>query len=77
MRLSALLTPARVLLDIHPKDKDALITQMVEALSSLGVVSDLVVLEKEIKEREALGNTGIGRGVGFPHAKSSQVTDIQ
>ena len=28
-------------------------------------------------ERESLGNTGIGRGIGFPHAKSTQVSDIQ
>jgi mannitol/fructose-specific phosphotransferase system IIA component (Ntr-type) len=34
------------------------------------------MLEKEVKEREDLGNTGIGRGIGFPHSKSSQVSNI-
>lgn len=76
MKLSALLTPERVLLDVKEKNKMALLTYMTTQLAALGGVADPAILEKEIKEREELGNTGIGRGVGFPHAKSSQVKEI-
>ena len=76
MKLSALLSAGRVLLDVREKDKDAFLTHMIQALAALGSIADKSVLEKEVKEREALGNTGIGRGIGFPHAKSTQVKDI-
>ena len=39
-------------------------------------VADAALLEKEVVEREELGNTGIGRGIGFPHSKSSQTKNI-
>lgn len=76
MKLSSLLTPDRVMLDVKEKNKSALLSQMVAALAALGGVADPVLLDKEIKEREELGNTGIGRGIGFPHSKSTQVHDI-
>ncbi len=76
MKLSSLLNADRVMLDAREKNKSALLSQMVTALAALGGVGDAVVLDKEIKDREELGNTGIGRGIGFPHSKSTQVKDI-
>ena len=76
MKLSALLTSDRIVLDIKERDKDALLGKLIHTLAELGGVAQVAVLEKEVKEREELGNTGIGRGVGFPHAKSSQVSNI-
>ena len=77
MKLSVLLTPERVILDVREKDKNALLGTLIQRLASLAGVSDPAGLEKEVKEREELGNTGIGRGIGFPHAKSALVSDIQ
>ncbi len=76
MKLSSLLTPERVLLGVKEKNKDALLSLLIRTIADLGGVADATILESEIKEREALGNTGIGRGIGFPHAKSTQVKDI-
>lgn len=76
MRLSSLLTPERILLDVKEKDKDALISRIVKTFSEVNQIRDPEALEREVTEREALGNTGIGRGIGFPHAKSSQVDEI-
>ncbi len=76
MKLSSLLTADRILLDIKEKNKDALLSYVIKKLAEIENVADPDTLEKEVKEREALGNTGIGRGIGFPHAKSSQVSKI-
>ena len=76
MKLSSLLTPERVLLGLKEKNKDALLSLLIRTIADLGGVADATILESEIMEREALGNTGIGRGIGFPHAKSTQVKDI-
>jgi fructose-specific phosphotransferase system IIA component len=77
MKLSVLLSPERVVLDVKEKNKDALLGTLIQQLAALGGVGDATALEREVKEREELGNTGIGRGIGFPHAKSALVRDIQ
>ena len=76
MKLSSLLTIDRVSLDVKEKDKKAMLVKLISTLAGLGGVANAIVLEKEVMEREDLGNTGIGRGVGFPHSKSTQVRDI-
>ena len=76
MKLSSLLTADRVVLDVKEKDKKTMLLRLIGTLSGLGGIADTTVLEKEVMEREDLGNTGIGRGVGFPHSKSTQVRDI-
>ena len=76
MKLSSLLTPERVVLDLKEKDKDVLLSNLIMTIASLSGSADAAALEREVKEREDLGNTGIGRGIGFPHAKSSQVSQI-
>ncbi len=76
MKLSSLLNADKILLDIKEKNKDALLSSIIKKLADLENVANPETLEKEIKDREELGNTGIGRGIGFPHAKSSQVSKI-
>lgn len=77
MKLSDILTAERVLLNVKENDKDALLPRIISELARVGSISDPETLTKEVMEREALGNTGIGRGIGFPHAKSTTVNDIQ
>ena len=76
MKLSALISPERVVLDVKEKDKSALLTRLIAQLARIGGIADAALLEKEVVEREELGNTGIGRGIGFPHSKSSQTKNI-
>jgi len=77
MKLSSLLTPERVLIDVKEKDKDAVLNFLVNKIGQLGNIENIDDLRKEVMDREALGNTGIGRGIGFPHAKSSHVSSLQ
>jgi mannitol/fructose-specific phosphotransferase system IIA component (Ntr-type) len=77
MKLSSLLTPERVLINVKEKDKDAVLNFLVNKIGQLGNIENIDDLRKEVMDREALGNTGIGRGIGFPHAKSSHVGSLQ
>ena len=77
MKLSSLLTPERVLIDVKEKGKAAVLNFLVNKISELGGIDDVDALKKEVMDREALGNTGIGRGIGFPHAKSAYVKSLQ
>ncbi len=77
MKLSALLTPERIFIDIKEKNKNDILNFLVNEIGQLGGIDDVDALKKEVMDREALGNTGIGRGIGFPHAKSSHVDSLQ
>ena len=77
MKLSSLLTPERVLISIKEKDKETTLNFLVNEIGKLGGIDDVEALKKEVLDREVLGNTGIGRGIGFPHAKSSHVKSLQ
>ena len=46
---------------------------MVKAARELGVVADPELLLELLKHRERLGNTGLGKGIAVPQARSSTV----
>ena len=77
MKLSDILTPERVLIGVKEKDKNTILNSLVNKIGDLASIDNLDALRSEVMEREALGNTGIGRGIGFPHAKSEHVHSLQ
>ena len=77
MKLSDILTPERVLIGIKEKDKNSVLNFLVNKIGELASIDNLDALRNEVMERESLGNTGIGRGIGFPHAKSEHVSSMQ
>ena len=66
------ISPERVFLT-HAKSKDELIHSLVDALFTSGEVLDPEALRDAVFAREALMSTGIGLGVGVPHARISTV----
>jgi len=74
MKISEMLSPSAVNVDLKSSDKDGIIEELVDLLVASGEVksaSKNEILDK-LKEREMLGSTGIGKGVGIPHAKSAK-----
>jgi PTS system nitrogen regulatory IIA component len=68
MRISDLLSPADVLIDVRAANKRLLLQDLAtKAASSLGLNLDQVA--PYLLKREDLGSTGIGRGVAIPHAR--------
>ncbi len=69
MRLSELLTPARILIPLHATDKEGVLRELVDAAAGgNGAPSDEVL--GAILERERQFPTGIGYGVAVPHGKT-------
>ncbi len=69
MKLSQLLPPERIQLDIHAKDREDVISQMVGILTKAGVIDDNEKVTRMVIEREHQVGTGIGYQVAIPHAE--------
>jgi PTS system nitrogen regulatory IIA component len=68
MKISDLLSPKDVLVDVRTSNKRQLLQEFAaRAADSLGLHVDQVA--PYLIKREDLGSTGIGRGVAIPHAR--------
>ena len=68
MKISNLLSPADVMIDVRAPNKRLLLQELAaRAASSLGLGVDQVA--PYLLKREELGSTGIGGGVAIPHAR--------
>lgn len=75
MKIMDFLNPLAINADLQGTDKKEVIVELVDLLIKSG---DIKTKEKErvvkvLLEREALGSTGIGQGIGIPHGKFSGV----
>ena len=68
MKISDLLSPADVMIDVRASNKRLLLQELsAKAAASLRVPLDGIA--SYLLNREDLGSTGIGRGVAIPHAR--------
>jgi nitrogen PTS system EIIA component len=73
MKISDLLSPTDVMIDVRASNKRALLQDLAaRAASSLSLSAEQVA--PYLLKREELGSTGIGGGVAIPHAR---VPDIK
>lgn len=69
MKLSDLLSHHLIKVNLQSRDKDELIEEMVQLLVSDGKIPVRRAAVSALTEREAQMSTGIGGGVGIPHAQ--------
>ena len=75
MRLSELLTPARIRVPLHATDKEGVLRELVDAMAvGNGTQADEVL--GAILERERQFPTGIGYGVAVPHGKTPALSGL-
>src|SRR4051812_42899735 len=68
MKISDLLSPAEIMVDVRASQKRLLLQEMAaRAAASLGLPADQVT--SYLLKREELGSTGIGNGIAIPHAR--------
>jgi len=60
---------------MKPKDKKELLQDFVSALKKNGLIKDEEVILDELLKREALGSTGLERGIAVPHALTDKVEE--
>lgn len=73
MKLSDLIRPDGLLLDIAPGSKDDLLQMLAARASEIWGVDEAKIVKK-LREREDLGSTGIGGGIALPHAPCADLT---
>lgn len=78
MKISDFLNKKAVSTDLKANDKPGIINELIDILVEAGSIksSEKKEIVKILMEREALGSTGIGQGIGIPHGKSDSVKDL-
>lgn len=79
MALENIITgPERVILDLKAKDQFAAIEELIDHLAEIRHIDPEVrdLIADAVREREETMSTGVGNGIGIPHAATPHVTDI-
>ena len=75
MRLRDFLDPAAISLDLRATAKDPVLDELVALLKLDERTAQQ--LARLLKRREALGSTGVGRGIAIPHCRALGVADLR
>jgi PTS system nitrogen regulatory IIA component len=76
MKIMDFLNKKAVSVNIKATDKEGVIRELVGLLSNATEIKNKEELIGAVLSREALGSTGIGQGIGIPHAKSQNVKEL-
>jgi len=76
MKLSKFCSEDLIAFNLKSKEKDSVLDELVELVSTSNLVKDADQLLADVKEREELVTTGVGYGVAFPHAKTKATKGI-
>ena len=68
MKISDVLYKDAIIVDLKAKDKKGVLEEMAAPVARIAKVSQ-AELVRVLMEREQLGSTGIGGGIGIPHGK--------
>ena len=76
MKIMEFLSKKAITTSLKEGDKEGVIRELVDLLAKSGEVKNKEELVKALLARESLGSTGIGQGIGIPHAKSQNVKEL-
>ncbi len=76
MKLTDLLKEPCIVPALRSRDKNSVLRELVETLSSSEPEAEREHMYTVLLERESLGSTGIGNGVAIPHGKSDHIRRI-
>ena len=73
MEFTEVLKPETIVTHLNVKDKAEALDAMADLFVNAGIVDDKEQYIKDVYEREAVGETGIGDYIAIPHGKSTAV----
>ena len=77
MKIMDFLNKKAIAVNLAAVDKEGVIRELVGLLTNAtDIVQSKEDLIKAVLSRESLGSTGIGQGIGIPHAKSQAVKQL-
>ncbi len=75
LEIHQLLTPETVRVGLAGETKEEVINNLVDLLAGHPSVTNLEEMRAAVFEREAVMSTGVGKGLGLPHAKTPAVAE--
>lgn len=75
MKILDVLRKETILTDLKAKDKKGVIEELVASVSQITGINS-AELVRVLLERERLGSTGIGGGIGIPHGKLANLESL-
>ena len=75
MKISEILHRSAIIADLKSNDKKGVLEELATAVSGMAETDSQHIL-KVLLEREQLGSTGIGGGIGIPHGKLNAINSI-
>ncbi|MHC4558194.1 MAG: PTS sugar transporter subunit IIA [Planctomycetota bacterium] len=76
MILTQILQPDCVKVPVESRDKEAVITELIDLLDSNGLLLDRNVALEAVLTRERTQSTGTGAGIAIPHGKCTAVKEL-
>ena len=76
MKLSKIFDPDLITIDLKVDSKDGAVEQLADLFCKKYSDKSKEEILKAVREREKLGNTSMGRGVAFPHARTDIVSGL-
>lgn len=76
MKISELLNPQAIVVDLKATGKDAALSELTDALLAVAPALRRDEVLQVLQERERLGSTGIGDGVAIPHGKLKGMPEL-
>ncbi len=76
MRIIDFLSEQCININLKGRNKREILEELVDLLVKAGEIEDKEEMVKVLLEREKLGSTGIGEGVGIPHGKTKTVKKL-
>ncbi len=76
MKMLDFLDRKAITVDLKSTKKEDVIKELVDLISVAHPIKDKNALLATLMNRELLGSTGIGQGIGIPHAKSGAVNGL-
>jgi fructose-specific phosphotransferase system IIA component len=76
MILTQILQPDCIKVPVESRDKEAVITELVDTLDAKGLLSDRDSVLEAVLIRERIQSTGTGAGIAIPHGKCNAVKEL-
>ena len=71
--IADILDPKAIRVPLLATDRRGALDELVDALASIGAVTDPELFKKSVWEREQQRSTGIGEGLAIPHGKCASI----
>ena len=76
MILTQILQPHCIKIPVESRDKEAVITELVDLLDANGLLLDRDIALDAVITRERIQSTGTGAGIAIPHGKCNAVKEL-